>query len=105
MHHSPADPGAPLLRDHHGDVHVPHDRRVAAGAEHRELQPIDHLPGVLLIGKLARSLRAFHREEPAQTLIEFAIVLPIFLLVVTGLMDTARAVWQAITLPYSAREG
>ena len=55
--------------------------------------------------KLARSLRAFHREEPAQTLVEFAIVLPIFLLIVTGLMDTARAVWQENTLAYSAREG
>ena len=58
-----------------------------------------------MIGKLARSARAFHHEGSAQTLVEFALVLPIFLLVVTGLMDTARAVWQENTLAYSAREG
>lgn len=58
-----------------------------------------------MIGKLARAMRAFHHEGSAQTLVEFALVLPIFLLVVTGLMDTARAVWQENTLAYSAREG
>ena len=55
--------------------------------------------------RIARSLRAFHRADRAQTLVEFALMLPIFLLVVTGLMDTARAVWQTNTLAYSAREG
>src|SRR5207245_9742974 len=77
----------------------------AAHPTRGELRPHPTLTGVLLIGNIARSLRAFHREEPAQTLIEFAIVLPIFLLVITGLMDTARAVWETNTLAYSAREG
>ena len=36
---------------------------------------------------------------------EFAFVLPIFLLVITGLFDLARAVWQENTLAYAAREG
>jgi Flp pilus assembly protein TadG len=51
------------------------------------------------------TLRRYGREEHAQALIEFALMLPIFLLLVTGLFDTARAVWQENTLAYAAREG
>ena len=47
----------------------------------------------------------FFGEERAQSLVEFAFVLPILLLVVTGLFDLARAVWQENTLAYAAREG
>ncbi len=47
----------------------------------------------------------FRKEQSAQALIEFALVLPIFLLLVTGIFDTARAVWQENTLAYAAREG
>ncbi len=49
--------------------------------------------------------RRLGREEAAQSLVEFALVLPIFLLIVTGLIDVARAVWQENTLAYAAREG
>jgi Flp pilus assembly protein TadG len=49
--------------------------------------------------------RRFHRNEGAQSLVEFALVLPIFLLLITGLFDFARAVWQENTLSYAAREG
>jgi Flp pilus assembly protein TadG len=52
-----------------------------------------------------RTLRTFHRGEDAQTLVEFAIMLPLFILLVTGLFDVARAVWQENTLAYAAREG
>ena len=52
-----------------------------------------------------RSLRRFGREERAQSLIEFALMLPILLLIVTGIFDAARAVWQENTLAYAAREG
>jgi hypothetical protein len=55
-----------------------------------------------------RTLSGFFREddhERAQALVEFALVLPIFLLVITGLVDVARAVWEENTLAYAAREG
>jgi Flp pilus assembly protein TadG len=52
-----------------------------------------------------KMLRGFHRGENAQTLVEFALVMPLFLLLVTGLFDVARAVWQENTLAYAAREG
>ena len=54
---------------------------------------------------LMRGLQGFHRGDRAQAIVEFAFVLPIFLLVVTGLIDVARAVWQENTLAYAAREG
>lgn len=47
----------------------------------------------------------FHDEQRAQSLVEFALVLPIFLLLVTGIFDVARAVWQENSLAYAAREG
>ena len=43
--------------------------------------------------------------EDGQSLVEFALVLPIVLLVITGVFDVARAVWQENTLAYAAREG
>lgn len=49
--------------------------------------------------------RRLARESGAQALVEFALVLPVFLLIATGLIDTSRAVWQSNTLSYAAREG
>lgn len=54
-----------------------------------------------LIGAIAR----YANDEDAQSLVEFALTLPIFLLVVTGLFDVGRAVWQENTLAFAAREG
>ena len=52
------------------------------------------------------TLRRFVRQsEGGQSLIEFALILPLFLLLVTGLFDVARAVFQENTLAYAAREG
>jgi Flp pilus assembly protein TadG len=49
--------------------------------------------------------RAARSDESGQSLIEFALILPILLLIITGLFDVARATWQENTLAYSAREG
>ena len=52
-------------------------------------------------------VRFFRRGEGerAQSLVEFALLLPLMLLIVTGLIDVARAVWEENTLAYAAREG
>lgn len=43
--------------------------------------------------------------EGGQALVEFALAIPLLLLIVTGLFDLGRAVWQSNTLAYAAREG
>jgi hypothetical protein len=51
-------------------------------------------------------MRLFTRgDESGQSLIEFALVMPLLLLIITGLFDVARATWQENTLAYAAREG
>jgi Flp pilus assembly protein TadG len=53
-----------------------------------------------------RLLRGVGRsDESGQSLVEFALVLPVLLLIITGLFDVARATWQENTLAYAAREG
>lgn len=44
-------------------------------------------------------------QEGGQTLVEFAFVLPVFLLVVFGLVDVGRLVYTNATLSQAAREG
>ena len=56
------------------------------------------------------NLRRFFSDQNSeaqrgQSLVEFALLMPIMLLIITGLFDVARAVWQENTLAYSAREG
>lgn len=50
-------------------------------------------------------MRRFGRDDRAQSLVEFALVLPVILLIITGIFDLGRAVWQENTLAYAAREG
>jgi Flp pilus assembly protein TadG len=49
-------------------------------------------------------LRRAARDDAAQSLVEFAIILPLILLIITGIFDVARAAWQENTLAYAARE-
>jgi len=56
------------------------------------------------------NLRSFFGDQSrdgqrGQSLVEFALLLPIMLLIITGLFDVARAVWEENTLAYAAREG
>ncbi|OLC52954.1 MAG: hypothetical protein AUH85_15255 [Chloroflexi bacterium 13_1_40CM_4_68_4] len=51
------------------------------------------------------TLRSFRREEDAQGIVEFALVLPVIFLLIFGIIDLARAVWEENTLAYAAREG
>ena len=43
--------------------------------------------------------------ERGQTVIEFALALPILLLLLVGIFDVARMVWYTNTLAHAAREG
>ncbi len=45
------------------------------------------------------------RGDSGQAIIEFALILPVFLLLVFGFVDSARAVFEYITLADAAREG
>ncbi len=45
------------------------------------------------------------RRDEGQAIVEVALALPIFLMLVLGLLDAARAVWQENTLALAAREG
>jgi len=55
-------------------------------------------------GRRLRGGDAVGRDN-AQALVEFALVLPILLLLILGLFEVARAVWQENTLAFAAREG
>lgn len=44
-------------------------------------------------------------DQDGQTLIEFALVLPVFLLIIFGLLDVGRLVYTNSTLSQAAREG
>ncbi|MDE3100857.1 MAG: pilus assembly protein [Chloroflexota bacterium] len=45
------------------------------------------------------------RSEEAQALVEFALILPVLLMLILGLIDVARAVEEENTLAYATREG
>ncbi len=44
-------------------------------------------------------------DETGTAIVEFSLLLPVLLLLITGLFDVSRAVWQENTLAYAAREG
>lgn len=46
-----------------------------------------------------------HNKERAQTMVEFALALPVFLLLVLGIMEVGRAILFSISVNTAAREG
>jgi hypothetical protein len=54
---------------------------------------------------MTKLTRFISDDDGGQSLVEFAFMLPIVLLIVTGIFDVGRAVWQENTLAYAAREG
>ncbi len=54
---------------------------------------------------MKRSTRRRRKREGGQALAEFALIAPIFLLLVFGLIDTARLYQSWVTIQHAAREG
>jgi hypothetical protein len=53
---------------------------------------------------VTRRLISRHREQGGQALMEFAIVLPVFLAILLGMVDIGRGVWANNTVANAARE-
>ncbi len=53
---------------------------------------------------IARRVRS-SRADAGQTLVEFALILPIFILVLMGIFDLGRAVYAFNTITNASREG
>jgi hypothetical protein len=49
--------------------------------------------------------RRSQRRERGQTLMEFALVLPVFMAMLMGITDVGRAIWATTSLNAAAREG
>jgi Flp pilus assembly protein TadG len=49
-------------------------------------------------------IRRLLRPRRGQALIEYAIALPVFLLLIVGVIDAGRAVWEYNTVAYLARD-
>ena len=58
----------------------------------------------MILIRLATALRS-HRRASGQTLVEFAAVIPVFLLMVFGIIDVGRVVYMNSVLSQAAREG
>ncbi|HWC22242.1 MAG TPA: TadE/TadG family type IV pilus assembly protein [Flexivirga sp.] len=52
-----------------------------------------------------RAIRNLHKGERGASLVEFAIVLPLFLLLIGGMVDFGRAFYTEVMLTNGAREG
>ena len=52
-----------------------------------------------------RLLRVFRRREHGQALVEFSMVAIVFFILVFGMIDVGRAVWNYNTLALATREG
>lgn len=58
------------------------------------------------MGRMARAIRPWRtREEAGQSLVEFAMILPIFLLLLFALVDFGRGFYSWMIVTNAAREG
>jgi Flp pilus assembly protein TadG len=46
-----------------------------------------------------------HRDSRGQSMVEFALILPVFVLLLVGILDVGRAVYSYNTINNAAREG
>lgn len=53
---------------------------------------------------MKRLRRLAGSDEGGQSLVEFALVVPVMFMLIFGLIDVGRAVWQSNTLAYATRE-
>src|SRR5439155_1542038 len=117
LHGDDADRGESVLCSRAGAVHVPDGDAMAADPEHRELRPhhghadvqgtdvpmfMNSYRGASAVSRLQRFF-VESEGQGGQAMLEFALVLPVVLLIITGVFDVARAVWQENTLAYAAR--
>jgi len=45
------------------------------------------------------------RQQRGQTMVEFALLLPLLMLIIIGMMDLGRAIWSYNLVAHAAREG
>lgn len=55
--------------------------------------------------QISRLIRLFRRGERGQTLVEFAVAIPVFMLLLTGVFDGGKLVYTNSALSQAAREG
>lgn len=53
----------------------------------------------------SRHFGLLRRVQRGGTLVELALVLPVFFLIIFGILDFGRAIWAYNTIAYAAREG
>ena len=58
-----------------------------------------------MLRRLLHPRRLLHQEERGQALVEFAMAAIVFFVMVFGVIDVARAVWNYNTLAQATREG
>jgi Flp pilus assembly protein TadG len=60
---------------------------------------------VRLVGGSTRTRRRANRRDRGQSLVEFAVVLPVFLLILAGILDFGLGLYSQMTIINASREG
>ncbi len=67
-----------------------------------DLEPTTFEPDRSLVARLARKLR---KSEKGQALVEFTMIMPLFVLLFCGMVDFGRAFYTWLVITNAAREG